>query len=226
MAISRISSATNNGTTITLGTHAKGDLILFFAYNNANGTIPTLPASVIDLQSHFIGTAWGRRTGFVIARSSNESIGTSGWTNASNVTAIVYRAGSGLVLVPTFLSFTGASASQTTHNFPAQGANTYKTNNSDLWLVGFHSNKNASNSLSTLAPTGMTNVINSIGTGFEVAVHDTNATRTTAWPSTNVTVTNSTPYSTQVVELLEFDPQLASGGGFILPRPMNGGYSA
>lgn len=217
MAISRISSATNNGTTITLGTHAKGDLILFFAYNNANQNIPTLPASVIDLHSISFTTAHSRRIGFVIARSSSETFGTTGWTNASNVTAIVYRAGSGLALVPTFISANGSSTSQTTHNFAAQVANTYKTNNSDLWLVGFHSNKSAINSLSTLAPTGMTNVINSIGTGFEVAAHDTNATRTTAWTSTNVTVANSTPYGTNVIELFEFDPQL-SASGF---RPVN-----
>lgn len=217
MAISRISSATNNGTTITLGTHAKGDLILFFAWNNANATLPALPASVIEIHNAAGTAVWGRRTGFVVARSSSESIGTSGWTNASNVTAIVYRAGSGLVLVPSHISSNASSSSVTTHNYAAQALNTYRTNNSDLWLVGFHGNKNASNSLSTLAPTGMTNVVNSIGTGFETAVHDTNASRTTAWLSTNVTVANATTYSTHIVELFELDPQL-SASGF---RPVN-----
>jgi len=49
MAISRISSATNNGTIVTLGDHAKGDTIVYIAYNEASGTIPTLPANVLGL---------------------------------------------------------------------------------------------------------------------------------------------------------------------------------
>ena len=82
MTILRISSATNNGTIVTLGDHAKGDTIVYIAYNEASGTIPTLPANVLGLYTR--SSAGGsQRFGYYIADSSSESVGTTGWTNAA-----------------------------------------------------------------------------------------------------------------------------------------------
>ena len=223
MAISRISSATNNGTTVTPGTHAKGDLILYLAYNQGSVTIPTLPANVLGLYFR-AGSAGSQRIGYYIADSSSETVGTSGWTNADNVTALVYRGGSSSIVVPSFLSVgTGTS---TTINYAAQVAGTLKEQALDLWLAGFCMSNSTANSLSTLAPSGMASVNNSVGSNFEVATYDTNATRTTAWPSTNVTAANSAVFFTIVLELLEVDHKVTGSGGGIFFRPgMSGGMS-
>jgi hypothetical protein len=72
----------------------------------------------------------------------------------------------------------------------------------------------------------MSSINNSVGANFEVGTYDTNATRTTAWPATNVTAANSAVYFTIVIELLELDHRVTGGGGgLILPRSMDGGYS-
>jgi hypothetical protein len=220
VAISRISSATNNGTGVTLGAHAKGNLILYLAYNQGSGVIPTLPTGVLGLYNR-ASSSGSQRIGYYIANSSSETVGTTGWTNADNVTALAYSGGSSSIVVPSFLSV--GSGTSTTITYTAQVAGTLKENAADLWLAGFAMNNSVLNNLSSLAPSGMSSVNNSVGTNFEVATYDTNATRTTAWPSTNVTAANSATYFTIVLELLELDHKTTTGGGLILPRPMNGG---
>jgi hypothetical protein len=222
MAISRISSATNNGTGVTLGTHAKGNTILYLAYNQGSGVIPTLPTNVLGLYNRS-SSSGSQRIGYYIADSASETVGTTGWTNADNVTALVYGGGSSSIVVPSFLSV--GSGTSTTITYTAQVAGTLKENAADLWLVGFGMNNSVLNNLSSLAPSGMSSVNNSVGANFEVATYDTNATRTTAWPSTNVTAANSATYFTIVIELLELDHKTTSGGGLILARAMDGGYS-
>jgi hypothetical protein len=139
------------------------------------------------------------------------------------VTALVYSGGSSSIVVPSFLSV--GSGTSTTITYTAQVAGTLKENAADLWLAGFAMNNSVLNNLSSLAPSGMSSVNNSVGTNFEVATYDTNATRTTVWPSTNVTAANSATYFTIVLELLELDHKTTSGGGLILARAMDGGYS-
>jgi hypothetical protein len=214
MAISRVSSATNNGTGVTLGTHAKGELILYLAYNFNSPVIPTLPASVRSIYTRS-GSAGAHRIGYYIADSSSETVGTTGWTNADNVTAIVYRASSTSVVVPSFIS--ANTASSTTMIYAAQAAGTFKDNATDIWYLGYCMFNSAANSLATLAPTGMTNVNNSVGTGFEVAVHDTNATRTSIWTGQTVTGTVTAIHFETVIELLEVDHRVAGGGGSYSP---------
>jgi len=218
MAISRISSATNNGTTITLGTHAKGDLILYFAVNDAT-TLATLPANVSFLCSRN-ETGASIRIGYYIATSASETVGTSGWTNADNVTAVVYRGAIASIIQPRFMSV-NASASSATVNFAAQTSGitvTFPTQVADVWHASVVYQINTTNDLDGNPPAGMTNVIGSVTSTAEIAVHDTNATATVAWPSTNVTVATAARYQTFVLELLEIDTKMTSGGGF---RPVN-----
>jgi hypothetical protein len=218
MTISRISSATNNGTTVTLGTHAKGDLILYVAVND--GALPSLPSSVSGLVTRSESGA-AIRVGYYIADSSSETVGTSGWTNADNVTAIVYRCGSGSIVQPRYVS-TNGSGGTTVLNFAAQNpgaaTGTFPSQVPGVWQLGIVYQINTTNDLDGKPPTGMTNVIGSVTSTAEVAVHDTNATATAAWPSTNVTVTTSARYQSFVLELLEIDTKITSGGGF---RPVN-----
>jgi hypothetical protein len=214
MTIQRISSATNNGTTITLGTHAKGDLIVYVAANDA-ATIATLPSGVSFLVSRSDSGA-STRVGYYIADSSSETVGTSGWANADNVTAIVYRAASGSIIHPRFVS-QNAAGSSATLNFANQnsitGVNSFPFQVADLWHVGIAFQINTTNDLGGKPPTGMSNVIRSITSTAELAVHDTNATATAAWPSTNVFVPTPARYQSYVLELLEIETKIAAGGG-------------
>jgi hypothetical protein len=225
MSISRISSATNNGTGVTLGTHAKGDLILYSAYFPGIGP-PSLPPGVLGLYTRS-NSGGSHRLGYYIAESDSETTGTSGWTGASNVTAIAYRGGPRSVVIPTLLSQNGTSSTVLT--YATQAAITspvFKESALDLWLVGMAATRSTTNNLSGLAPSGMTFINNSIGVGFEVASYDTDSTRSTIWPTTNVTQATAAIWATFVLELLEIDHKITSGGGLILPRAMNGGYSA
>jgi len=127
------------------------------------------------------------------------------------VTTLVYTSGSSSIVVPSFLSV--ASGTSAIINYAAQVAGTLKENAADLWLAGYGVSNSVSNNLSSLAPSGMSSINNSVGANFEVATYDTNASRTTAWPSTNVTAANSATYFAIVLELLELDHRITAGGG-------------
>lgn len=212
MAISRVSFSTNNGTGVTLGTHVKGDLILYSAYFAGAG-IPSLPPGVLGLYTR-ANSGGSHRLGYYIAESASETTGTSGWTGASNVTAIAYRGGPRSVVIPTLLSQNGSSG--TVISYAAQAAITspvFKESALDLWLVGLAATRATGNNLLGLAPSGMTFINNSIGASFEVASYDTNSTRSAIWPATNVTQATSVVWATFVLELLEIDHKTTSGGG-------------
>jgi hypothetical protein len=220
MTISRISSATNNGTTITLGTHAKGDLLMIFGYRDASATAPTLPSGWYNLMataasSPSLVVAWK------IAASSSESSGT--WTNASTLHSIVYRAGTGNIVIPTILQTNIATTTTPTFGAPAV-TGTFPTNIDDYWIVGMMGMRNSSNNLQSATWTGLSNVTSSTdGSSWQVVVNDSNATRTTAWTSQSATVTTSATWRSAVVGLIEFPTQAASGGGGFRTVNIRGG---
>lgn len=94
MALSIIGTPTAAvATSLTLPTHAVGDIIIFYAYRNsvtamtkptAGGTVPTW----IDIQHPSGNTSQGWAT-YAVATATNHTSGT--WTGASRVGAIVLR---------------------------------------------------------------------------------------------------------------------------------------
>ncbi len=86
-AISRVGSATAAATTITLPTHASGDVIVMIAHRQ-NTTPPSVPGGWTTIDSSGASSismvlAW------LLADSASETSGT--WTNAQRLIAIVYR---------------------------------------------------------------------------------------------------------------------------------------
>jgi hypothetical protein len=222
MAISRISSATANTNTVSIGTHAANDLLVIFGYREGNNAGPTLPAGWYQLFSGG-GNSTGMTIGWKRATSSIETSGT--WTNATTLHALVYRPGTDKIIVPKYYS--GASAISVSVQVAAQTVGTFETNSDDLWLVAFIAQRNSSNNLQSATWTGLSNVSSSTDSStWQAVVNDTNATRTTAWTAQTATVTNSAGWQTRLFGLQEVPTQSAGGGGLILPRPMNGGYSA
>jgi hypothetical protein len=77
---------------------------------------------------------------------------------------------------------------------------------------------------SEVAPTGMTNINSLTGSGFKTAIHDTNGSFLANWTQRTVTVASSVIFRTAVIAIYEL--AAGGGGGLLLPRSMNGGYSA
>ena len=216
MAISRISSATNNNTTVTIGTHAANDLVIIFAYRDNNNSGPTLPSGWHGVFSGG-GNSTGMTVGWKRATTASETSGT--WTSASALHAIVYRPGTDKIIVPKY--YTGSSAISTAVQVSAQSSGTFETNSEDLWLVAFIAQRNSSNGLDTATWTGISNVTTSTDSStWQAVVNDTNATRTTAWQTQTVTVTNSAGWQSRLFGLQEVPTQSASGGGGGF-RPVN-----
>lgn len=217
MTISRISSATNAGDTVTIGTHASGDLIVVFAYNDGATTAPSLPSGWLNI-NNATGATSGTRIGYKVAQSSSETSGT--WTNADGLIAIVYRSDAGLV-IPTYASFN--SATSATVNYTSFGAS-FNRENVDQWMVGLASQRVDTNTLET-APTGLTNITSLTGTGWKMAAHDSNADAN-SFTAANVTVTTSAAWRTIVFSVFEQPyPSGGGGGGLFLARGFDGGYA-
>lgn len=214
MTISYISQASAASDSVTLGTHAAGDLLFLFAYNDGSSTIPSLPTGWLNF--HNLTAATGSyRIGFKVATSSAETSGT--WTNADGVIAVVYRSNAGLV-IPAFYATNSGTTTQITYS-AIQALNNRE--NVDQWIVGLAVMRLDTNAVET-PPTGMTHRANQVGTGWEMALHDTNAD-SNSWTSTNVTVTTSALWRTLVVQICE-QPYPTGGGIFFRPG-MAGGMS-
>ena len=193
MAISRIGSAVGNGQTVTIPTHAAGDLIVIFAYRDGSNTRPGLASgytAIIDGG----GNTNSMRVGYVVATDSSTTSGT--WTSATSVIAVVYRA-TGAIGVGVSAQ-TGAAS--TTVTYPAlTGMGT------DSWVVGFAGHRATNTTLET-APTGMTNFATDQDATDEVAAHDTNAVAA-SWSATAVSVGGtSSGWRSATVEITEIPP--------------------
>lgn len=219
MTISIVGSATNLGNTITMPTHAAGDLLCLFAYNDGTSTAVTLPTGWVERAGLALGGVGYVRIGYKYAQSSAETSGT--WTNADQIFAISMRGGANTLLFPNFVvSNAGTSA---TINYAAQTAGTFQTNAEDQALVSWVASRSSANTLT--APTGMTEERAATDGANFVAQMCRQLGRTTIWPSTNVTVTNSVLYRTIMLSVVESTVYGATGGGGIFFRPgMSGGF--
>ena len=217
MTISYISAASAASDSVTLGTHAAGDTILISAYNDGATTVPSLPSGWIGFITQS-GSLTGWRVGYKVAQTSSETSGT--WTNADGVIAVVYRPTTGSVLIPAAIS--SNLGTSTTINYPAVAAANDRTN-ADQWFLGWAIQRVDTNALET-APSGMTNRTGLVGTGWEMACHDTNA-NAASWASTNVTVTTSAFYRSLVFQLFEQSFYSAGAGGMFFRPGMCGGFS-
>lgn len=219
MTIALQGSDTANSTTITMPSHAAGDLLMVFAYRDNSATVPTIPSGWITRVS--LSQSLGSLAiAYKHAQSNAETSGT--WTNATQIFASVWRGDPNTLIFPNYISTNNAN--NTTINYAAQTANTFQTGASDQALVGWVANRNSANTLSS--PTGMTLAQSATdGSAWQTRL-DYQLSRTTIWPSTNVTVTNSAAWRTFVLSLVESPVYGVSGGsgGLMLPNAFSGGY--
>jgi hypothetical protein len=208
MAISFISAGADNSSTITLGTHQKGDLIIAAGYRNANVNAPRTTE-----RWHFIGDSGGASSSltvaYLIAESSSETFGA--WTNntADHVLYSIYR--SSKIIIPQRVNAAAVAAgfttgTSTTANYAAANIGV------SAWFLGIIGVRLNSNNAET-APAGMTNRTSTAGgSAGEFALHDTNEA-VSSWSATEFTLSTSDTWRTAVFALRETNIDVAGGGG-------------
>jgi len=214
MAISRVGSSAALANNVALPAHQAGDLILIYTHLNVTGAItPPNGWLVISQAASSNSSAW---IGARLAKTASEVSGS--WSGANAIHAVVYRSSNGILWIP---NFTGSLVNSTTITYPANSQ--YDGTESDLWYVATMFNASSTNA-SEVAPTGMTNINSLTGSGFKTAIHDTNGSFLANWTQRTVTVASSVIFRTSVIPIYELTK--GGGGGLLLPRSMNGGYSA
>jgi hypothetical protein len=214
MTISVVGTASANADSITLPTHAAGDLIALAIYRNDNATQPTFISGWSTVQGG------GTNLNFIalvskIATSSSEVSGT--WAGATQMIAVVFRSSKILTLGNSNLTFGNAGVGNIIR-YPAIGAGSEIT---DKWHVGVAGHRSNDTDIE-VAPSGMTNRVSIAGgSAGELVWHDTNA-NSASWPTTDYTLTAGTTaaYRSITCELRETNLDVASGGGIYNPfRP-------
>ena len=209
--ISLVGSAEANSDSIAIPAHQINDLILIYAYNDAQTTAVTIPSGFTNISGVVMGSFGYTRVACKLATSTSETSGT--WTNADHLIVLVFRGGTDALVNAEFLATN--SATSTAVNYGAQPTGSFRDGASDVALVGFASQRNTLNNLAQ-APGAMTNILDGgDGANYQVAAHWDDA-RTTAWSSTSITVTTSALYRTHVIGLFE-QPFTATSGGTIDP---------
>ena len=176
-----IGAAGAGAETVSVPTHRTGDLIIVQAVDGGLATI-TVPGDFTEVET---GT-WSR-CGYKFAASASETSGT--WTNAGDLSVVVYRNVRAIGDTATSVSFGGVVT------FPAL---TLQNSSGRSWVVG------ALGFISTLsgdqadAPTGMTSRNTSGGTGELSAIHDTNG-GVTSWSAQTL---DNGSYRAFTIELL------------------------
>jgi hypothetical protein len=200
--------------------HAAGHLLLCLAYNDGASTAVTLPSGWVERYGIAVGGVGYIRIGYKYAQSSSETSGT--WTNADQMFMLSLTAGANTLIFPNFISTnTGTSA---TVNFAAQTASTFQTGAADQALVSWVVSRNSTNTLT--APSGLTAEQSATDSANFVSQVCFQASRTTIWASTNITVATSALYRSVMLSLVESPMYGASGGGggLMLPNAFSGGY--
>ena len=217
MSISLVSNAQALSDTLTMPTHATGDLILGIGTNDNAATVPTKPAGWTSLWA--IGaTTSAIAVYYKYAQSNAETFGT--WTNSDHVSVTVWRGSANTIVWPWFISAnTGTSANM---NWLAQTAGTFRTDSEDNVLFAYGHNRSSTNNLGqTLG--AMTNLFaDGDGTNYQVCAKYQLA-RTSIWANTQLTLAASVVFRTVMLCLTEQTGYGFSGGGSARMVNINGG---
>jgi len=193
--ISFVSAASAAGAnTLTLPTYAVGDVFVFYAYNNAANTVPTLPTGWTNVISN--GNSTSNIAGRVAIRVATGSDAVGNWTNATDVLVLVYRG------VRTSDPIGGI-------NFSTQGTSgialSWISVNSKLgstsWFIALAGTSGTTGINLATPPTGMVNRTTAIGASNSCVGHDTNSAKS-RYPSSGVSLNQTVFRQTFTLELV------------------------
>lgn len=181
-------------TSMTLPTHAAGQLLIMFAFRNGSATAPTVPSGWTSIGVNTNGAFNSCVTAVKVAKSSSETSGT--WTNASGLICHVMT-GANFSRIP-LIRHAGAGGTGTTVNYSGI---TTMDDAGNSWGLRFSGTSVTDSALET-APSGFTNRSNISGSGIEMAGFDTNGT-TSSVSFAGVSVGGSSGnWVTQTIEVL------------------------
>ena len=215
MSISLVDHATefadSLGNPPTLDT---GDLMICHAYRDGTTGAPTKPSGWVNLYT--LSAATGSYiVAYKYAQSNADTFGT--WTNASHLTATVWRGAANTIVFPSDKIIAGTVF--TTMNWGAQTAGTLAEDAEDIALFAYGVNRNTTNNLAqTLG--ALTNLFDeSNGSTFQACAKYQLA-RSTAWASTSITLATSSLYRTVMLSLIE-QTVYGIGGGSASYNPLD-----
>lgn len=206
MAITYVSSAAAESTTLAMPSHQAGDLLVMFGYYLFTSAVKvTMP------------TGWNERnfiTGFnrnvlLAWRIADSGAVTSGtWSNATYLACSVYRSNTSKYLFPGHAAVVG-EAGVTNLNYPALDPLLRISKAPDSWVLGAIGTE--SDTTANTAPTGMTNRVSLAGTAGEIAIHDSNGAL--AWASIVSVACTSTRTGISTLEIFESTATIGGGSG-------------
>jgi hypothetical protein len=192
-AMSFVSGVQAATTSVTLGTHAAGDLLLAFAYRDGNTTAPSLPSGWTDIASSGANSN-SARVGYKIAASGAETSGT--WTNANHLHVHVYR---GFLPRKPYGAVQPGGASSSTLSFTGL---TMVDPSGSSWVVGFAGHRSTNTTVTGGSPSGMIIRTAQDPGASESAGHDTNQ-GVSSWTTTTQSVGGtSSGWRTYTIELV------------------------
>jgi hypothetical protein len=215
MAITIISSASDEANTITLPTHSAGNLIIILASRLSSNT--AISNSDTGLAIAATTATQGQRHTLYrkISQSSSDTVGN--FTNAEMVAALILGTDvSGAFVLLNDNVF--QSSNLTTVNFgsiPAMGSIAL-----DSRVIGYAGAKNTSADMS-VAPTGMTNILTDTVTGQGVIGLHATASGQTSWSAQSATIFGSNVQTSSITfDVFEVLFPIGGGGGIYNPfRP-------
>lgn len=190
-AIIFVGQAVSNTTSVTLPAHNVDDLILIFAYRSNSNVPPTVPAGWTT-----INASGGANNSSALAyRIATGADTATGWTNATQLVAQVYRG----VLTSSPIGNGGVPqfANSKTVTYPAL---TLSVTDGTSWVIGSAGVASNSSTVET-PPSGMVLRSNTIGTSAEAAGFDTNG-GVSSWTAQNITMSaGNVKWSTRTIEI-------------------------
>lgn len=215
MSISLVDHATEFADSLTAQpTHATGDLFVCNAYRDAVSGAPTKPSGWVTLYTVAASTG-SYMVAYKYAQSSGDTFGT--WTNASHLTATVWRGAANTIVFPSYTS--ANSTTNTAMNWAAQPAGSFTTDAEDVALFAYGVNRNTTNNLAQTLGALTSLFDEGNGSTFQ-ACGKYQLARSTIWASTSITIATSSLWRTLMLSLIE-QTVYGIGGGSSAARMVN-----
>jgi len=205
MSLSRPQAgASANTTSVSISSTSQGDLILVFAFNGTNNTIPTLPSGFTSLATATTANT-AARLGYKKSTGGDTSSGT--WTSATQVACIVFRSSTGYAMAGAVATATGTGTTLTYPGMtPANSAGNFR--NSGSWVAGFGGGASM-----TAGMDGSTANLTNETSQTKVNGLDSEAVKT-SFADETLSVTTSGQWITATVEILETGGELSGNEDF------------